>query len=173
MENIKKYAELFGLLCENFKGAQCLGKKASQKMFYFFEREGISLNLRYGIHFYGPYSAKLDNVMHILESEDYISIDTSKTTHEISLGTERVEESMLSQEEKKTAASVIESFAHKTPLELEVLTTMDYIANSILPEHVSDEERKQKFKEIKGTKFNDSAIDEALTELKGLGLIAV
>ena len=61
------------------------GKKAAQKMFYFFERKGIDLNLRYGIHYYGPYSAKLDNTLHILESEDYIDINTSSSTHVISM----------------------------------------------------------------------------------------
>ena len=76
MANIRKYAQLFDLIHNSFDGAQ-LGKKVSQKMFYFFERKGIALNLRYGIHYYGPYSSKLDNTLHVLESEDYIKINTN------------------------------------------------------------------------------------------------
>ena len=34
MENIRKYAELFDLIHNNFDGAK-LGKKVSQKMFYY------------------------------------------------------------------------------------------------------------------------------------------
>lgn len=46
MNNTKKYAFLFQMLCHNYDGADVLGKKASQKIFYFFERKGILLNLR-------------------------------------------------------------------------------------------------------------------------------
>ena len=85
MKNIKEFAKLFEIICVKFDGAP-IGKKVVQKLFYFFERKGIQLNLRYGIHFYGPYSSKLDNMMHILESEDYISINTEGHTHIVSIG---------------------------------------------------------------------------------------
>ena len=75
----EKHAYLFELICNKFDGAE-LGKKAAQKLFYFFERQGITLNLRYGIHYYGPYSEKLDNIMYYLESENVINIDDSGRT---------------------------------------------------------------------------------------------
>ena len=110
MENIRVYAQLFDMLCNCFDGAK-LGKKAAQKMFYFFERKGIDLNLRYGIHYYGPYSAKLDNTLHILESEDFIEINTSSSTHVISMK-EDVPVDALSEEQRQIATTVIEaSFA--------------------------------------------------------------
>ncbi len=46
MENMEKTAALFGMICGEYDGANSLGKKAAQKMFYFFERSGIDLNLR-------------------------------------------------------------------------------------------------------------------------------
>lgn len=167
---LERYAELFEMICKNFDGAN-LGKKVAQKMFYFFERRGIQLNLRYGIHYYGPYSAKLDNTMHVLESEDYISIDTSGSTHIISMGTNSVKEEALTSEEKDLAEAVIAAFAHKSPLELEALATMDYVANTIL-ESPSKTEIICAFKKIKGDKFNDTMIDITLNELKTLNLIA-
>ena len=169
MKMIERYAELFEMVCKQFDGAD-LGKKVIQKMFYFFERKGIQLNLRYGIHYYGPYSAKLDNTMHILESEDYISIDTSGTTHIISMGNISVENEALTFEEKEIAASVIETFAHKSPLELEALATMDYVANTIL-ENASKTDIIIAFKKIKGDKFSDSMIDKTFNELKEMKLI--
>ena len=170
MENsMEKYAELFGMLCTNFDGAK-LGKKAAQKMFYFFERMGINLNLRYGIHYYGPYSEKLDNTLHILESEDYISIDTTGTTHVISMGENKVKADALTDAEQGIVKIVIDNFAHKTPLELEALATMDFVANSM--NCTTKNEIIDIFKRIKGEKFKNSDIDETYNVLLGLGLIS-
>lgn len=167
MENIKKYAELFDLVYSNFDGAE-LGKKVTQKMFYFFERKGINLNLRYGIHYYGPYSSKLDNTLHVLESEGYIKINTAGTTHVISGGKKKVGQT-LNEEERKIAENVISSFAHKTPLELEALATMDFIANSM--NCTTKEQIIRTFKTIKGNKFSNATIDQTFNSLKELDLI--
>ena len=172
MENLLKYVELFQILSENFTGGE-LGKKVTQKMFYFFERKGIKLNLNYGIHYYGPYSSNLDNLIHILESEDYLSIDTSGTTHKISLGTEHLTKSVLSASEKRIAQFVIKNFSPCTAMELEALTTMDYIANTIFDNTYSKKQLIDKFKEIKGTKFNDNTIDNALQKLNRLNFINI
>lgn len=171
MENTNKCAALFELLCENYDGSD-LGKKASQKLFYFFERNGIRLNLRYGIHYYGPYSAKLDDVMYELESEGYIAIDTSKATHVISAGTKEVSKDCLTEGERKIAMDVMKQFKHKSPMELEALTTMDYIAKVILSAEAGKQDIIAKFKEIKGTKFTEDMIEESFEELCSLKLIS-
>lgn len=171
MENIKKCATLFKLLCEDYDGS-ALGKKASQKLFYFFERNGIELNLRYGIHYYGPYSAKLDDAMYELESEGYIAIDTSKATHVISAGAKEVSEDCLTEDERKIAENVMGQFEHKSPMELEALTTMDYIAHVILSPKPAKQDIIEKFKEIKGTKFPEDMIEESFEELCSLKLIS-
>lgn len=173
MDRTEKYAVLFKMLCEKYDGADNLGKKAAQKIFYFFERKGIDLNLRYGIHYYGPYSAKLDDAMDELESEGYIAIDTSGTTHIIRTGTRMTSENILNDEEKDIAEYVLDTFEHKSPMDLEALTTMDYIANSILPDTATEKDIIYKFRQIKGTKFSQSVIENTLRELKELELIAV
>lgn len=168
----EKHAYLFGLICNKFDGAE-LGKKAAQKLFYFFEREGISLNLRYGIHYYGPYSEKLDNIMYYLESENVIKIDDSGRTHVISIGNAPIPDNSLSDDDKKCAIQVIEQFAHRSPRELEALATMDYVANNLVCEPVSKEKIINKFKNIKGTKFNETIIENTFVELIKLNLIPV
>lgn len=172
MKNMEKTAALFDILCGKYDGANSLGKKAAQKMFYFFERSGIDLNLRYGIHYYGPYSAKLDDEMYELESEGYIVINTSGPTHSISRGKKAVKKNALSNQEKETVQYILQKLEHKSPLELEALSTMDYIANSILPCEASDDARVHTFEQIKGTKFKQNAIRKALEELKQLNFIA-
>ena len=172
MSNMEKCAELFEVLCNEFHPKQeKIGKKVVQKMFYFFERSGIEINLRYGIHFYGPYSSKLDDMMHMLESEDYISIDDSGTTHIISLGAEKIRSKELSIAEKEMAERVIQSFQQKSPQELEALATMDFIANSILDKNANRETVISRFRKIKGTKFSKDIIDRTYDELVSLKYI--
>ena len=170
MDNINKLADLFVILCNKYDHE--LGKKVTQKMFYFFERKGINLNLRYGIHFFGPYSSKLDNAMHMLEWDGVISLNTSGITHTISLGDTLKESSTITGEEEAIASYVIETFKSKSPYELEALATMDYIANSMLGGTYNDELIIKKFIEVKGDKFNQSVINKTLDELKNLGFIA-
>ena len=169
MENIEKIAELFAILKES-NGT--LGKKVSQKMFYFFERKGINLNLKYGIYYYGPYSSKLDNAMHLLEAEEYITIDTSGLTHTIEMGSNKLAKEYLSDSEKEVASQIVYWFSSKSAFELEALATMDYVATSILPKGASDQLIIDKFKQIKESKFDDSLIHKTLKELKNYGLIA-
>lgn len=172
MNNINKFAQLFKMICEKYDDKNTLGKKATQKIFYFFEREGIDLNLRYGIHFYGPYSARLDDYMHYLESDDIISIDTSGITHVITLGSEVVEEKYLSDNEVNAAKKVIDVFSKKTSMELEALATMDFVANSILGGSATDDEILDRFIQIKGKKFSDEMMSKTLGELKNLKFVA-
>ena len=169
MENIEKFAELFDMLYTSFDGAE-LGKKVTQKMFYFYERKGISLNLRYGIHYYGPYSSKLDNILHILESEEYININTTGATHVISVKNGHSVKDVLNMQEKEIASSVIKAFAHKTPLELEALATMDFVASSM--NCSSKEQIIQSFKMINGEKFSAKIINETFETLRTLELIS-
>lgn len=171
MVNLNKVADLFIILCKKYSDVD-LGKKVAQKMFYFFERKGIDLNLRYGIHFFGPYSAKLDNAMHMLEFDGIISIDTTGITHKISLGETNLDPSSISKEDSAIASSVIDTFFSKTPYELEALATMDYIANSMLGGNCTDEMIVKKFKEVKGDKYKQPTINKTLSELKSLGFIA-
>lgn len=170
MYNLKKCANLLDILSKKFSGGK-LGKKVVQKMFYFFERKGIQLNLRYGIHYYGPYSSKLDNITRELDDEDIINIDTSGQTHIITIKSKDDIPDVLTNEELQYADFVIQNFAEKTPMQLEALATMDYVADKILLKGASDNEIKMKFKEIKGNKFNEKEISEALELLHQLDFV--
>ncbi len=109
--------------------------------------------------------------MYELESEGYLSIDTSKSTHAIRLGSVNVSDTLLSKNELEIASDVLEHFAHKSPMDLETLATMDYIANFISPQNAGDKSIIHEFKSIKGTKFNEKTITHTLMELKDLGLV--
>ena len=71
----------------------------------------------------------------------------------------------LSPDERTIANSVITLFAHKSPLELEALATMDYVANVML-DNPNKIQIIDSFKMIKGKKFSDEMIDSAFNELE-------
>lgn len=78
----------------------------------------------------------------------------------------------LSEEETSIAKKVLSIFEHKSALELEALSTMDYVANFILGQYATAEDIKRKFREIKGSKFNEAMVNSTYQELVDLELIA-
>lgn len=172
MENLTKLAKMVQMVSQIYSGSDKLGKKVVQKMFYFFERSGVQLNLRYGIHYYGTYSSRLDNYLHILEDMDYIKIDNSGKTHQISSGDVKLSEDALVESEKQTVEIVINNLFQKTPLQMDALATMDYVSHYIFSDHAYETDIKNKFKEIKGTKFNEAEISETYKTLQELKFIA-
>lgn len=140
-------------------------KKKLQKLMYLISRKGVDLDLHYAIHYFGPYSSKLDNALHMLEHYDRISIDTGGSTHIIKCGNVSIEGN-LSQEDQQKVDVVLEKFSQKSADELEAITTVDYVANTMLKEQGTDEEIINKVEQIKGTKFTKEFLYEALAELQ-------
>ena len=103
--------------------------------------------------------------MHILESYDKLSIDTSGSTHIIRLGESAIE-GELTLEAQGKVNFVIEKFASKSAHELEAITTLDYVATSIIKGARSDEEIIDKVMQIKGSKFSKSYLRDSLKVLK-------
>ncbi|TEB08179.1 hypothetical protein Psch_01734 [Pelotomaculum schinkii] len=164
VNNLRRYIKTLESICEDRK----LGKKAVQKLMYLIERKGVEFDLGYNIHFFGPYSAKLDNILHRLESDEVIEIDTTGRTHTISvMDSSRCEGEELSSEDKKTVEYVISRFGNKTAFELEGIATLDYVAcNLVGSEGKSDIDIINGVKRIKGTKFNNSQLSQYLEILK-------
>lgn len=143
------------------------GKKMLQKLMYLIDRSGLNLELNYSIHYFGPYSSKLDSTMHILESYDKLSIDTSGTTHIIHLGDVKVE-GKLEKKEQEKVDFVLENFSKKSAHELEAITTIDYVAVTMLKRQGTDQEIINKVQQIKGTKFSQEYLIDCLNTLKTL-----
>lgn len=146
------------------------GKKMLQKLMYLIGRKGVNLGLNYSIHYFGPYSSKLDTTMHTLESYDKLIIDTTGSTHIIRLGEVSIEGTL--DEHTQTAVDfVMNNFSTKSAHELEAITTLDYVANSILVNPVQDSDIVDKVIQIKGSKFSNYYLNECLKELKQLKFI--
>lgn len=163
MDKLRIYAQTLERICE--KGNQ--GKKAVQKLMYLIERKGVDFELGYSIHFFGPYSEKLDDILHRLESDEIVNIDTSGRTHIVRvLDSSLCEGATLSPEERKIVEYVINEFGNKSAFELEGIATLDYIACNLPPGNQSDTDIINGVKRIKGTKFSEQQLKQYLEILK-------
>lgn len=154
MNLLDKYALLIGDICADKK----TGKKKLQKIMYLIERKGVRLDLRYSIHFFGPYSSRLDQAVHILENEDRLDIDTSGQTHRIIMKKEG--NGQLSKEDNIIVDEVRKAFYNKSPMELEALTTIDYVATTLLHGNATRADVIKQVKIIKGKKFSSQELEK-------------
>lgn len=164
MNEMKKFVETLEII---EKDNNSLGKKMVQKLLYLMERRGLDLELNYKIHFFGPYSSKLDDALHTLKNREFIEINTSGPTHIIKvLDTEVNEGQCLNKGERTIVDSVIKDFANMSAFDLEAITTLDYIAKST---DINDEAAIiNEVLKIKGSKFKESQLKDYIAVLKEL-----
>lgn len=161
MTSFERNSIIIGQICDKIEP----GKKMLQKLMYLIDRQGIDLELSYSIHFFGPYSAKLNEMIHILESYDKLAIDTSGVTHIIQKGNIPIE-GQPTEEEQQKINFVLEYFSTKSAFDLEAITTIDYVANKMLKGSSDETEIINKVKKIKGTKFSDAHLAESFQILR-------
>lgn len=166
-----KVLSVLNKICENTKP----GKKVVQKLFYLIERKGLDLGLDYVMHYYGPYSSELDQKLRVCEDFDCINIDTSGMAHTISIADSfKSTENPFADDESQVIDNIIKLYACKSPLDLELLTTTDYVANSILSNIKKNEKNIiDGVKEIKGEKFSVEKIQQSISELTNQSFISL
>jgi len=161
MTNLAKNSAIIYQICNRVEP----GKKMLQKIMYLITRRGVRLDLDYSIHFFGPYSAKLDNIVHILESYDKLFVDTSGSTHIIHLGSVPIEDG-LEANDQAIVDYVLDNFSTRSAFELEAITTIDYVANTILNDYNNDEQIIENVQQIKGAKFTRDYLQDCLNTLR-------
>lgn len=161
MTSFEHNSIIIGQICDRMEP----GKKMLQKLMYLIDRKGINLGLNYTIHFFGPYSSKLNEMIHVLESYDKLNIDTSGVTHIIHKGDIPIEGEPDEGEQEKIDF-VMEHFSNKSAFDLEAITTIDYVANKMLKGSCNKDEIISKVKKIKGDKFSDTDLTESFQILR-------
>jgi len=139
------------------------GKKSLQKMIYLIEANGIDLKCEYGIHFYGPYSAAVDEATMLLAANNVIRFDYIGYSHKMTVNSEYDVMSDLSDNQKHEIERVIENYKDKKPSELELLTTTHYVHENINDK--SEFRIVEGVKKIKGEKYSELQIKSAIAEL--------
>ena len=141
------------------------GKKMLQKLMYLIDRRGVNLELNYSIHFFGPYSAKLNEMIQVLESYDKLTIDTEGIAHIKHKGKLPIL-GQLNQEEQEKINFVLEHFSNRSAFDLEAITTIDYVANKLLKGSTDEAEIISRVRNIKGSKFSDERLAESFQTLQ-------
>jgi uncharacterized protein YwgA len=149
------------------------GKKTLQKIVYLLERKGIDLGLDYSIHYYGPYSSRLDSAIYSLQMQGAIEIIPDGMTQRMNtteLGVELFSdwETSFNKEQIPIIRDVINRFGDCTARHLELITTTDFVFQNLAANRqlVTDESIIQGVLTIKGEKFSENEIKEAVAELR-------
>ncbi len=143
------------------KEAPC--KKKIQKLVYLIEERKLELGFDYKLHIYGPYSADLDYTICELKAENYLNITYTNKGHILKCV------NPIPDEMPQEMRFVIDTFGTKTPLELELLTTALYAERYL--ENSTDNTISEAVKRIKGNKFPEKKIRNAIDLLKETGYI--
>ena len=167
MKNYAKCEEILHYICQN----QEPGKKMVQKLMYLMERKGIDLGLNYSIHFYGPYSASLDDALHALEARGIINITMDHLTHKITPVDRNHFPRELEEGDKKAVFDVLSNFGKKSAADLEAYTTLDYVAHTMLGDEGTEEQVIQDVLKIKSKKFSLEELQEKYQVMKQLNYI--
>lgn len=167
-------------IIEMISKIQAPGKTALQKIVYLIERNGVNLDFEYSIYYYGPYSSLLDYSIQSLELEGAIELEQDGFTQRIyntDIGKGLIDEdgfSGFSQIELEKINFVLDNFANFSARQLELLTTTDYVAVEEERERHSNYDEDliiNGVKNIKGSKFSDTEIANAINDLKKHGYI--
>ena len=162
-----KCEEILYYICQE----QEPGKKMVQKLMYLMGRKGLNLGLNYSIHFYGPYSASLDDTLHALEAQGVINITVAHLTHKIALADRNNCPQVLSEEERDVVFEVLKCFEEKSAADLEAYTTLDYVAHTIWKDKGTEEQVIQDVLKIKSKKFSLEELQEKYQVMKQLNYI--
>ncbi|GBF34531.1 hypothetical protein DCCM_3650 [Desulfocucumis palustris] len=149
------------------------GKKAMQKIVYFLQERGFNFGYVYGIHHYGPYCKTLENDIQVLEldgvvkREQYGSSLLIKPSEYIDLYIDDYKDKCINEKEKTILKYVIDNFVTKTPLELELLSTVHFVVKELQRKEdralISDVVTG--VESIKGDKFSEDEIQNAIKTL--------
>lgn len=138
-------------------GAPC--KKKLQKIIYLIEEYGVDLGFEYKIHIYGPYCIDLDYTLCELMAEQNLCITYTNKGHIL-----KCREDINYNNIDKNMEHVIDIFGKKTAVQLELITTALFAERHI--ENKSDVGIINAVKKIKGSKFSEEKIKDAIKLLK-------
>lgn len=169
MKDLKTASAVIERICTYDRDVQ-IGKIMLQKLMYLMQRKGLDMHLSYSIHYYGPYSSELYDLILMKNRLDELAIDTSSRTHVITIGSEAKGDA-LTEDDQDVFDGIMRDFFGRTALELEGITTVDYVAHTTLRDNGTREEIIDRTKRIKGTKFSDAALEADLELLIRTGFV--
>lgn len=168
---MRRDALLYVLEAINRHGAP--GKKVMQKLVYLLQRRGIDFQFTFQMHFYGPYSSALDYALQSFERQGVITIEQRGPSSLLKISPytwEEVDRNCLEEELCQYLTiidDVLAEFAGKTPRELELLTTVDFVYEELVKRDsaVTPKGVCHIVSNLKGSKFDGADISEAVAKV--------
>ena len=160
-------------IIKKISGYQQPGKKALQKLIYLVEKKGVDLGFDFSIHYYGPYSSRLDDAVHSLQMQGVIEIvpdGMSQRIHVTELS-EMMESIALSETDEQKIEDVLRTFGRMTAFELELITTTDFVARALRQsgKPCKNDDIMEGVRRIKGDKFSQEKMTQAIWLLQNNG----
>jgi hypothetical protein len=159
-------APLLGIL----SAQQVRSRKSLQKLVYFLqEGEEMPLGLEFRMYHYGPYAAQLDSRLTLLEALGIVDVsrdDNDVPTYDLSA---EAGDAFSHLEGQAAIDQVVKTFGNKNPIELELLSTVHFLATHNPP--ADDEQLFSRLQAWKGPKFRHRQMESALQELRDLGYL--
>lgn len=152
-----------------------LGRTILQKLIYFLKEKEVPLSFEYSLHYYGPYSQDLSESLQWLQAEDVVK-DQSKGPDSAYVPGIKINEviRLHSKELNKYDEQinfVVETFISKDSSQMELLATTFFVDHSAISA-ANIERTIREVKRIKGNKFTETEITEAVSFLKEKGFYA-
>lgn len=170
MKDLRTASAVIEQIC-TYDSQTKIGKIMLQKLMYLMQRRGLDMKLSYSIHYYGPYSSDLYDLILVKNRLGELEIDTGSRTHVISIGSE-AGAGVLDPDDSRIFSDVMGTFFGRTALELEGITTVDYVAHTTLKDSGTREQIIERTKRIKGTKFSDTVLQDDLDLLIETGFVS-
>lgn len=155
------------------------GKKVLQKLIYLIQEKGVNLNYQYTIHYYGPYSSQLDYSIQSLERLGIVELRRAGMSSLIfpkengRFIADEENDSVLDSNDMEKIQYVLDNFANKTPKELELITTTEFVTKHLFTKNkvILKNDIISDVKKIKEDKFTVSQIDETIELLFDYGYL--
>lgn len=143
------------------------GKKAFQKILYFLTETGVPTGLSYTLYHYGPYSPELDFQTHNLELKGAIEVKEQRIGYKIEKGRNADELKNDAMEYKELIDDVLSKLPFTEPMQLELLSTIHYVAKvqKCIYDILDEDKVVKEVIKIKKDKFSEDMIRRAYKEL--------
>jgi uncharacterized protein YwgA len=150
-----------------------LGRTMLQKLVYFIQAKGVPVPFEYRLHYYGPFSQSLSESIEWLKVAGAIvdrATDESRSDFGPGANIEKVLEPHLGELHVHEAKvdQVIEAFANLGGERMELLSTTHFVQNAAMVENTKSRTIRE-VRRVKGDKFSEEEIEEAIKYLKEHG----
>ena len=170
---MKYIYQILNVLCFIDNSKKAVGKTYIQKgIFFLQEGLGENLNIEYKIHFYGPYSEELTELLYDIEEMNYLKIDHDEKNERYRIYVLEEGKNFINSEKNNFEIasdkfSLIKNFiGHSSVEDMELLSTTLYFAKI-----ASNKQEGINLTAMAKSHFSEDRIEDAFEQLEQLNMV--